>query len=264
MKKTIQPVIMLAAAAALSTFSGMYAQQPPQAQVKATKGGISKQEADAFNAILKAQNPDDRIKAADEFVTKFADSQYKAIALYDAAEAADAKGDYIKAITYAEESLKADPSNFDAKLLVAGEIAQHTRENDLDKAEKLAKADKYAREALQEIPAAAKPQPQIQDAQWDQYKKNAEARAHLDLGLIAMAQKKTAQEVEEFKTAVDMMSPPDQVAMARLANAYNDLGKPDDALAVLDKLLAMNDLIPQVKNFAQQEKARAEKAKGSK
>ncbi|MBV8841836.1 MAG: hypothetical protein JO307_03400 [Bryobacterales bacterium] len=259
MKRFVQLVILLAAAASLAV-----AQQPPQSQIKATKGGPSKQEVDGFNAIIKAQTPDDKIKAVDEFVTKFADSQYKGIALYDAAEAADSKGDYSKAIIYAKEALKADPTNFDAKLLIAGETAQHTRENDLDKADKLAEADKYAKEALEEIPNAAKPQPQIQDAQWEQYKKNATARAHLDLGLIAMAQKKTAQEVEEFKTAVDMMNPPDQVAMARLANAYNDLGKPDDALAVLDKLLAMNDLIPQVKNFAQQEKARAEKAKGGK
>src|SRR5215831_20367009 len=155
MKRFVQPMILLAVTACVCV-----AQQPPQAQVKAAKG-VTKQEAEAFNAILKAQSPDDKIKAADEFVTKFADSQYKGIALYDAAEAADAKGDYIKAITYAEESLQADPTNFDAKLLVAGETAQHTRENDLDKAEKLAKAEKYAREALAEIPNAAKPQPQI-------------------------------------------------------------------------------------------------------
>lgn len=258
MRKFVQPMFLVAAA------SLAMAQQPPQAQVKATKGGISKAEADAFNAIMKAQTPDEKIKAADEFVTKFADSQYKGIALYDAAEAADAKGDYIKAITYAEESLKADPTNFDAKLLVSGEVAQHTRPNDLDKDEKLAKADKYAKEALDEIPNAAKPQPQIQDAQWEAYKQNSVARAHLDLGLIAMAQKKTQQEADEFKMAVDMMNPPDPIAMARLANAYNDLGKPDDALAVLNKLLAMNDLIPQVKSFAQQEKARAEKAKSGK
>jgi len=259
MKKFFQAVIFVAAAASLS-----FAQQPPQSQVKATKGGVTKAEADGFNAILKAQSPDERIKAADEFVTKFPDSMYKGIALYDAAEAADAKGDYIKAITYAKEALQADPTNFDAKLLIAGETAQHTRENDLDKTEKLTEANKYAKEALEEIPNAAKPQPSIQDAQWDQYKKNATARAHIDLGLIAMAQKKTTEEVQEFQTAVDMMNPPDQVAMARLANAYNDLGKPDEALAVLNKLLAMNDLIPQVKNFALQEKARAEKAKGGK
>jgi len=60
------------------------------------------------------------------------------------------------------------------------------------------------------------------------------------------------------------MNPPDQVAMARLANAYNDLGKPDEALGVLNKLLAMPDLNPAVKNFANNEKARAERAKGGK
>jgi tetratricopeptide (TPR) repeat protein len=260
MIKFIQPITFVAAA------SMALAQQPappPQSQVKATKG-VSKDEANGFNAIIKAQTPDEKIKAADEFVTKFADSQYKGIALYDAAEAADQKGDYQKAIIYGDESLQADPTNFDAKLLVAGEIAQHTRENDLDKADKLAKAEKYTKEALDAIPAATKPQPQIKDDQWEAYKKYATARAHIDLGLIAMAQKKTDVEVTEFKTAVDMMNPPDQVAMARLANAYNELGKSDDALAVLNQLLAMPDLNPAVKNFAQNEKTRAEKAKGGK
>ena len=93
MRKFVQPMFLVAAAASLAM-----AQQPPQAQVKATKGGISKAEADAFNAIMKAQTPDEKIKAADEFVTKFADSQYKGIALYDAAEAADDAPDFSQRI----------------------------------------------------------------------------------------------------------------------------------------------------------------------
>ena len=260
MIKFYQPMIFVAAA------SMALAQQPappPQSQVKAAKG-VTKQEADAFNAILKAQTPDEKMKAADEFVVKFADSPFKGIALYDAAEAADQKGDYQKAIIYGDESLQADPTNFDAKLLVAGEIAQHTRENDLDKDDKLAKAEKYTKEALDAIPAAAKPQPQIKDDQWEGYKKYATARAHVDLGLIAMAQKKATVGAQEFKTAVDMMNPPDQVAMARLANAYNEAKQYDDALAVANKLLAMSDLNPAVKNFAQNEKTKAEKGKTAK
>ena len=258
--KFFQPVIWVGAA------SLALAQQPappPQSQVKAAKG-VTKAEAESFNAILKAQTPDEKMKAADEFVVKFADSQYKGIALYDAAEAADQKGDWQKAIIYGDESLQADSTNFDAKLLVAGEIAQHTRENDLDKDDKLAKAEKYTKEALEAIPTAAKPQPSIKDEQWENYKKYATARAHVDLGLIAMAQRKTAVEAQEFKTAVDMMNPPDQVAMARLANAYNELKQYDDALAVLNKLLAMSDLNPVVKNFAQNEKTKAEKGKAAK
>jgi tetratricopeptide (TPR) repeat protein len=250
-------------AAAASLALAQQPTQPPQSTIKASKG-MSKAEVEAFNAIVKAQTPDEKIKAADEFVVKFADSQLKGLALYDAAEAADQKGDWQKAIIYGDESLQADSTNFDAKLLVAGEIAQHTRENDLDKDDKLAKAEKYTKEALEAIPTAAKPQPQIKDEQWEGYKKYATARAHVDLGLIAMAQKKTTVEVQEFKTAVDMMNPPDQVAMARLANGYNELKQYDDALAVLNKLLAMSDLNPAVKNFAQNEKTKAEKGKAAK
>ncbi len=263
MTKTIRLMTFSVVVLSLGAVTAMGQQASPQSQVKASKG-ISKAEAEGFNAILKAQTPDEKIKAADDFVAKFADSQYKGLALYDAAEAADQKGDWTKAVVYAEESLKADPTNFDAKLLAGGEIAQHTRENDLDKDDKLAKSEKYVQEALNDIPNAAKPQPNIKDEQWEAYKKYATARAHIDLGLIAMARKKADVEVAEFKTAVDMMNPPDQVAMARLANAYNDLGKPDEALGVLNKLLAMPDLNPAVKNFANNEKARAERAKGGK
>jgi tetratricopeptide (TPR) repeat protein len=257
MSKFIQPIMFLAAA------SLALAQQPPapppQSQVKAAKG-VSKDEANAFNAIVKAQTPDEKMKAADEFVVKFADSQYKGIALYDAAEAADQKGDYQKAIIYGDESLQADATNFDAKLLVAGELAQHTRENDLDKDEKLTKAEKYTNEALSQIPTAAKPQPSIKDDQWETYKKYATARAHYDLGLIALARRKPDVEITEFKSAVDMSTPPDPVWLARLANAYNDAGKPDDALATANKVLATDNLNPAIKNFAQTQKTRAETA----
>jgi tetratricopeptide (TPR) repeat protein len=256
MSKFVQP-IMLVASASLAL-----AQQPPalpQGQLKAQKG-VTKAELDAFNAIIKAQTPDDKMKAADEFVVKFADSQYKGIALYDAAEAADQKGDYSKAIIYADESLQADPTNFDAKLLVAGELAQHTRENDLDKDEKLAKAEKYTNDALTQIPSTAKPQPSIKDDVWENYKKYANARAHYDLGLIALARKKPDVQIAEFKSAVDLITPPDPVWLARLANAYNDAGKPEDALEAANKVLATENLNPAIKNFAQTQKSRAETA----
>jgi tetratricopeptide (TPR) repeat protein len=260
MRKFIQPIMFLAAA---SLAPAQQPPAPPQAQVKAAKG-ISKDEANAFNAIVKAQTPDEKIKAADEFVVKFADSQYKGIALYDAAEAADQKGDYAKAIIYGDESLQADPTNFDAKLLVAGELAQHTRENDLDKDEKLSKAEKYTSEALTQIPAAAKPRPDIKDDQWENYKKYATARAHYDLGLVALARKKPDVEITEFKSAADLSTPPDPVWLARLANAYNDAGKPEDALAEANKVLAIDNLNPAIKNFAQTQKTRAEAALKSK
>ena len=111
------------------------------------------------------------------------------------------------------------------------------------------------------IPAAPKPNDKIPDAQWEGIKKDSIARGHGDLGMIASKRKKWDVAVAEFKTAMDTSTVPDSVLMARLGNAYNESGKPADALDVLNKLLAMPNLNPAVKRFAESEKARAEKAK---
>ena len=49
-----------------------------------------------------------------------------------------------------------------------------------------------------------------------------------------------------------------------MAGAYTDAGKPDQAIPVLDKVLAMDKLPDQIKQVAQAEKTRAEKAKTAK
>jgi hypothetical protein len=46
--------------------------------------------------------------------------------------------------------------------------------------------------------------------------------------------------------------------------ALTDSGKPDQAIAAFDKVLAMANLPDQIKSVAQAEKARAEKAKTAK
>jgi hypothetical protein len=50
--------------------------------------------------------------------------------------------------------------------------------------------------------------------------------------------------------------------MVRLANAYNQQGKPDEALAVLTKLDTMPDVHPQIKAAATEQRNNAVKAKG--
>ena len=50
--------------------------------------------------------------------------------------------------------------------------------------------------------------------------------------------------------------------MVRLASAYSLSGKHDDAIAQLDKVLAIPDVHPQIKQVAQAEKVRAVQAKG--
>ncbi len=150
-----------------------------------------------------AKTPDDRIAAVDNLITNFADTTFKGAALYEAAEAADHKQDYIKAIVYGDQSIEADPKDgtaMNALLLVAGELAQHTGKNDLDKDAKLAKSEKYVKQALDMLPTLAKPEGvKISDADWEAFKKDKTAEAHRDLGLIATARQKWDVAATEFK-----------------------------------------------------------------
>jgi tetratricopeptide (TPR) repeat protein len=220
----------------------------------------SQKEVDAVNAVANAKTPDERIAAVENLIQKFSDTEFKSMALYSAAQAAAQKRDNAKAVFYAEESLKADKNNIEAMLLLATAIAQQTREFDLDKDEKLAKSEKYAKDALTAIPTVPKPNPQITDAQWDGAKKDMSAEAHVALGMDALVKKKNDVAISEFKTAAEVGATQDATIYVRLASVYNDSGKPEDALAAANKALSMPDLSPAVKQFAESEKSKAEKA----
>jgi tetratricopeptide (TPR) repeat protein len=248
-KRVFKVFVLFAAAAAL---------------VVAQKKSKSDKETQAIQALQKAKTPDDTIAAAENLVTKFADTDFKSAALLAEAQAYEEKGDSIKALSNGRLAVEADPKNADALILVAIELAGHTRDGDLDKTDKLAEADKDIKAALDIIPTEAKPAPQVTDAQWEEVKKLSTARAHYSLGLIAMARKKPDVAASEYKMAVDGSPSPDPVWMIRLGVADNQAGKYDDAIAVLDKVLAIPDLNPQYKTVAQNNRADALKAKSGK
>ena len=222
------------------------------------------EELKALQEIVNATTVDARVAAADNFVKGFPKSEYRSFALTMAAEAYEMSGNVTKAIIYYQQVLEASPKDYNAMLMLAAETARTTREFDLDKEEKLAKAEKFAKDGMALVPAATKPNPQITDAQWEDLKKDDLARGHEALGMIALARKKYDVAAGEFKTATETASQPQPSTFIRLAGSYTDAGKPDQAIAALDKVLAMPNLPDQIKQVAQSEKARAEKVKTSK
>lgn len=230
------------------------AQKPPQIK--------SQKEAEAWNAVVNAQDPDSRIAAVENLLTKFADTELKPYALSIATDSARQKNDFEKLMLYGERTLEADPKNYNTMFVLASAIAQRTREHDLDKEEKLKRAEKLANEGGEILKTAAKPNPQITDEQWAQAKKDFESQQHEALGLVAMVRKKYDVAINEFKAASDLNG--DVAAMVRLGQAYNLAGKHEEAVAVLDKVMAGADTPVQVKQIAQAERARAIQAKGAK
>lgn len=247
------------------TCAAAFAQQPTPPP-KAATGDLkakSKEEATAIKKINDAKTDDDKIAAVDAFITGFPNSDFRPMELMVAAESADHKSDYAKAVSYGEMAIQADPKSFYAMLLVAGELAQHTQKYDLDKEEKLGKAEKYVAQALMIIPDAVKPHSGVSDSDWNAFKKDQTGTAHKDLGLVAEKRGKWDQAATEYQAALDV-DPTDQVTEARLSNALNETGKYTEALAAANKTLKMENLNPTVKAFAEQQQQRAQKGLSAK
>jgi len=224
---------------------------------------LPKDEVDAYNAMIQAQTADARIAAAENFVTKFPDSPLKPTALYFEAVSYEQKGDYPNTVVFGERTLEADPNHYEAMLLLAGTIAQHTREYDLDRAEKLAKVAKYANGALELLKTAPKPNPNLTDDRWEAAKKDMASEAHAALGMAALATKKYDVAETEFKAAIDGAADPDPATMVRLGRTYEDDGKYDDAVAQFNKVMALPNVDTRIKQIAQAERVRALQAKGA-
>jgi len=222
----------------------------------------SQAEVTALQAMFNATDPDARIKAGGDVLLNFANTEFKPFVLVTIADSYNRKGDNAKMTVYAERALEADPKNYQAMLMLATGTASKVRENDLDKDARLAQAEKYANDAIAALQDAPKMNPGLSDSQWAAAKADYVADAHQALGMVAATRKKNDVAVTEYKLAVTNASNPDPATSVRLGQALNKAGKYDEAIAVLDKVMATPDINPQVKQFAQAERVRAVTAKG--
>ncbi len=256
MKTTIISGLLVLAAGML----GLMAQQKGM-----VKGAKSQGESDAVMALMQQANAGDAdgiIKAADDLVTKYSDTTFKEVALYLEATAYQRKHDNEKAQIYAERVLDMNPKNYQASLLVGEILATTTRENDLDKEDKLTRAEKLLTDSITNVQSAPKPNSGLTDEQWEEGKKQIAAEAHNDLGLVDLDRKKYDVAVNEFKTAQD--GDPQPAYQVRLASALQLSGKNDDAIALCDKLLAQPNLHPMIRQVAENVKKAAAAASTAK
>ena len=111
--------LLLAGVLVLIGTTGARAQKQPQPK--------SQKEVEALQAMFGAQDPDSRIKAAENLLSKFADTEFKSIALYLEAASYEQKNDFEKMVIYAERTIEADPKNYASMLMLAGGIAKRAR-----------------------------------------------------------------------------------------------------------------------------------------
>jgi tetratricopeptide (TPR) repeat protein len=246
MKRTILTGV-LAMAAGLSSLWA----QPIAPKVK------SQAEAKAIKAIQDAAaDPDAVIKAAEELINKYSDSDFKEFALTMEAHAYQQKRDDVNAQLIAERVLEINPKAYSMQLVLGEVIAPGIKEHDLDRKEKVDKCTKLFTDAIANAAAAVKPNSQISDADWAGFQKSNVAEGHNGLGILALLDKNWDVAIKEFQAAVD--NDPEQDAYAtRLASSYYSAGKYTEAIALCDKLLAKPNLNPQIARVVNNIKAQS-------
>ena len=198
--------------------------RPPQAKTQA--------EFDAYNAAIANQkDPAAMEKSADDFATKFPDSELRALLFKAAMRGYQNANNGDKMLEESQKLLKLDPDDPEALIASAEVIAERTRDTDLDKDQRFAQATKYAQHALETIDTDVPVPANVPQAQIDAYKGLLRSSAYSVLGTIQYDQEKYADAQGYFQKSIDAYpSQPDPVVVLRLALALDKQGKYGDAL----------------------------------
>jgi tetratricopeptide (TPR) repeat protein len=241
MKRVFRNIAALTWAALALGYSPLWAQK-----VKSEK------EKQAILAVQVASTPDERIQAIEKVLTDFADTEFKVQLLTMAVQSEQQKDDFERTVFYADRLLKADPNNAFALVTLASETARHTRENDLDKDEKLTKVDKWAKDAIEAAKVMPKIRADVSDADWDGFKKDMEAQAYVALGMADTVRKNYDGAAANYRKSLEMTAPAQNPAtLVRLAQVYLNSGKLDNAAYTLDKAISTPNVPEQIKSIAE-------------
>jgi len=239
MKRSIRNIAALTWAALALGYSPLWAQKPK-----------SPKEQQAILAVQMAKTPDERVAAVEKVLTDFADTEFKVALLTVAIQAEQQKGDYPQIVFYGERLLKADPNNAYALVNLGAETARRTRENDLDKDEQLAKADKWAKDGIEAAKTMPKVTPNETDEDLDHDRKDMQAQGYVALGMADVVRKNYEGAAEDYRKSIAVEATPNAATLVRLAQVYINTGKLDDGSFTLDKAINAPNASDQIKSIA--------------
>jgi tetratricopeptide (TPR) repeat protein len=232
------------------------AKRPPQAKTQP--------EFDAWKAASANTDAAALEKAADDFATKFPDSELRVLLYKSAMRDYQNTNNAEKTEAMGRKVLSFDADDPEALVIVAEVIAEKTRDSDIDKDQRFAEATSMAEKATQTVDTdiqvpAGPPQEKI-----DGYKGLLRSQAYSIIGTIDFKKENYPAAEQNLQKSIDVYpSDPDKVVVLRLALTLDKEQKYPEALKVVNRVVDMTQDNTPIGTPARRERERLQQLTGS-
>jgi tetratricopeptide (TPR) repeat protein len=239
--------------------AGQAAQPAGQAaapQGKRPPAAKTQPEFDAYKAAAAQTDPAAVEKAADDFATKFPESELRTMLYSAAMQRYQQANNADKMIEMARKILAIDADDPAALVGIAQAVAERTHDTDLDKDERYAEAKKDAERSLvtveTDVPTSGYPPEQL-----NAFKNFLRSEAYLVLGTLSFKANNWPDAEVNLRKSIDALpQQPDTLAVFRLAVALDMQNKVPEAMKAIDQAV---DLTKDTPDSGVGKAARAEK-----
>jgi tetratricopeptide (TPR) repeat protein len=203
------------------------AQGAPAAQAGNPKqpGWKSREEYDAFQTIVSKKDPNQMIAAADAFLQKYPNSDFKDQADLAKMQAYQQLNQSDKAMDAARQALQANPANLGALNYLCFAMPFVYKPTDANKDQELGDLDSYSKKGLEVLGQQQKPA-NMSDDQFNQQIKQLRANFNDAEGFAALQRKDYAAAITSLNAAKGD-NPSDPFVFYRLGLAYLNSSPPD-------------------------------------
>ena len=195
---------------------------------------VSPEERAAFQEVVNQLGADPMIELGEKFLQDYPESQLRTHVYSELAGAYRVKDNYDKVVENGEKSIELDPDNVMSLAIVAQALPQRLQGSGLEMAQKLSRAERYAKHGLETVDVLPQP-PTSSPEEFEEWKATFKSMLHSALGYIYLRRSRSAESQEEFKIAISLTSSPDPIDYYRLGEAYSDQRKYDEAIEAFEK-----------------------------
>jgi tetratricopeptide (TPR) repeat protein len=241
------------------------AKRPPQAKTQP--------EFDAYKAAAATADMAALEKAADDFATKFPDSELRLLLYKQAMRNYQSANNGDKTDAMGRKVLSLDGDDPEALVIVAEVIAEKTHDSDLDKDQRFDEAMKMAQKATQTVETDVSVNQGTPQDKIDAYKALLRSNAYSIIGTIEFKKDSFVAAQENLQKSIDAYpAQPDPVVVLRLALSLDkeaatlstdkQAAKYADALKVANRAVELTQENTQIGTLARRERDRLQQLTG--